>query len=106
MRVLLDECLPRKLKSELRDHEIRTAPEMGWAGVENGELLRQAAGKFDVFVTVDRRLQFRQDLPRFEIGVVIVSSLSNELRQLLSLVPQILEAIDDVRHGEIVRVGA
>ena len=56
MRVLLDECLPRKLKSDLAGHEARTVPEMGWASKENGDLLELAAGHFDVFLTVDRNL--------------------------------------------------
>jgi hypothetical protein len=43
MRVLLDECLPRKLKNDLAGHDVRTVPDMGWAGKKNGELLQLAA---------------------------------------------------------------
>jgi len=32
MRILLDECIPRKLRNELSDHECRTVPEVGFAG--------------------------------------------------------------------------
>lgn len=49
MRVLLDECVPRRLKNELAEHVARTTPEMGWAGKRNGELLRVAEPEFDVF---------------------------------------------------------
>ena len=56
MRVLRDECLPRRLKRELVDHDARTVPEMGWASKRNGELLALAAAEFDVFLTVDRNL--------------------------------------------------
>jgi len=106
MRILLDECLPRRLKRELSDHEIRTAPEMGWAGVENGELLRLASGEFDVFITVDRSLEFQQNLSDLAVGIVVVSAGSNELTHLLPLVPDLLNAITAVRRGEVVRVGA
>ena len=51
MRVLLDECLPRRLKRELVGHNTRTAPEMGWASKRNGELLALAVGQFEVFLT-------------------------------------------------------
>jgi hypothetical protein len=54
VRVLLDECLPRRLKRELVGHDVRTAPEMGWASKTNGELLALAAVEFDVFLTSDR----------------------------------------------------
>ena len=59
MRVLLDECLPRRLKRELVGHDARTAPEMGWASKRNGELLALAAAAFDVFLTADRNLSYK-----------------------------------------------
>jgi hypothetical protein len=42
MKVLLDECLPRKLKNHLLGHDCSTVPEAGWAGKKNGELLSLA----------------------------------------------------------------
>ena len=42
MRVLLDECVPRKLKRVLGDHEVVTVTENGWSGLKNGELLKLA----------------------------------------------------------------
>ena len=60
MRVLLDECLPRRLKHELPGHDVKTVPEMGWAGLRNGDLLRVAADRFDAFLTVDRSLPAQQ----------------------------------------------
>jgi hypothetical protein len=54
VRVLLDECLPRRLKRELVGHDTRTGPEMGWASKRNGELLALAVGQLEVFLTADR----------------------------------------------------
>jgi predicted nuclease of predicted toxin-antitoxin system len=62
VRVLLDECLPKRLKRELVGHDTRTVPEMGWASKRNGELLALAVGRFDVFLTADRNLSFQQDV--------------------------------------------
>ncbi len=72
MRVLLDECLPRRLKRELVGHDARTVPEMGWASKRNGELLALAAAEFDVFLTVDRNLSYQQDVSAFDIAVVVL----------------------------------
>ncbi len=63
MRLLLDESLPRKLKECLAPHEVRTVPEMGWAGKANGALLRLAEQEFEVFLTADQKLPNQQDLP-------------------------------------------
>jgi hypothetical protein len=58
MKVLLDECVDRRLARDIEGHEVRTVPEAGWAGLKNGELLKRAQDQFDVFVTVDRNLPF------------------------------------------------
>lgn len=42
MRLLLDECVPKRLKHELLGHDLKTVQEMGWAGVKNGALVTLA----------------------------------------------------------------
>ena len=69
MRVLLDECVDRRLARDIVGHEVRTVPKMGWATIRNSDLLGLAEGQFDAFVTVDRNLAFharevcRRDYP-------------------------------------------
>jgi len=60
--MLLDECMDRRVANEIEGHEVVTVPQAGWAGIQNGELLRLAQAQFDVFVTVDRNLSFQQPL--------------------------------------------
>ena len=64
MRILLDECLLRRLRRGLTGHDVRTVQEIGWAGTKNGVLLRRAVdGGFEVFITVDRSLEYQQHVP-------------------------------------------
>ena len=105
MRVLLDECLPRKLQRDLAGHDARTVPEMGWASKENGDLLGLAAGHFDVFLTVDRNLSYQQDMGRFNIAVVVLVARGNRLADLRPLMPQVLEVLAEIRPGQLLRVG-
>ena len=105
MRVLLDECLPRRLKRDLVGHEARTAPEMGWASKRNGELLHLAEREFDVFLTVDRELQHQQNLPTFRIGIVVMLARTNTLLDLRPLIPEVLQALPRVKPGEAIVVG-
>lgn len=58
-KILLDECIDRRLARQISGHEVKTAPEMGWAGLDNGELLARAEKEFDIFITVDRNLTFQ-----------------------------------------------
>ena len=105
MRVLLDECLPRRLKRDLVGHDARTAPEMGWASKRNGELLRLAEREFDAFVTVDRKLQHQQKLSAFRIAVIVLVARSNSLLDLQPLIPMVLEALPNAKPGEATVVG-
>ena len=52
MRIFLDECVDWRLARDIVGHDVKTARQMGWATVKNGELLKLAAEHFDVFVTV------------------------------------------------------
>jgi hypothetical protein len=108
IRVLLDENLPRKLGRELHDCYVRTVQEEGWTSYSNGELLSRARGSFDVFLTADRRLQFQQNLTRFDIGVVVIVTPRLRFRTIRWAVDAIRTAIQKVKPGEVihVRVGA
>jgi hypothetical protein len=70
MRVLLDACVPKGLRKSLLDHETRTAPEMGWGDLDNGDLLDAMEGHFEPLVTVDRRLPDQQRIKDRPFGVV------------------------------------
>ena len=105
MRVLLDECLPRRLKADLPDHEVRTAQDEGWSGMKNGALLQVASGRFDVFLTVDRNIPFQQNLRGLKIGVLAMMAPSNRLVDLRPLMSQVRQALPKVRAGQVSRVG-
>ncbi len=59
MRILFDECVPYPLRSDPVGHIVKTVRQMGWTGVQNGNLLRLAEKQFDIFLTVDRNLEYQ-----------------------------------------------
>jgi predicted nuclease of predicted toxin-antitoxin system len=99
VRVLLDECVDWRLGRDLISHEVRTARQMGWTTLKNGELLALAAAQFDVFVTVDRNLSFQQDIVSLPIAVVVLQARTNRLADLKPLLPSLLFAIDATPPG-------
>ena len=105
VRVVLDECLPRRLKRDLVGHDARTAPEMGWASQRNGELLRLAELEFDAFLTVDRKLRYQQNLATFDIAVIVMVAPTNTLAHLQPLIPRVLEILSTAKPGEATVVG-
>lgn len=106
MRVLLDECIPRRLQRDLEGHDACTVPEMGWASKKNSELLRLAAKEFDVFLTVDRSLIYQQNLQGIPIGIISLRAKSNRLLDLRPFMPEVRSALKSIQPGQIVRLGA
>jgi len=104
MKLLLDECVTRYLKPDLIGHDVFTAAEAGFKGLKNGELLRSAAGRFDVLITVDRNLQYQQNLSGLGIAILILACLSNSYKDLGTVVPSCLEALDSIQPGQVLTI--
>lgn len=104
MKVLLDECLPKRLSDELTGHEILTVPLMGWAGVKNGDLLRLIAAHFDVFLTMDGGLEYQQRLENLPFGIIVLHAPTNKIEDLRPLAPEILRVLAQIKPGELARV--
>ena len=91
MRILVDEQLPRQLAPYFVGHDVRTTQEQGWAGLKNGELLKQAlSAGFEVLVTGDKNLEFQQNLRSSGLFVVVLVAPSNKLKDLPSASSQSL----------------
>ena len=105
MKILLDECVDRRFAKDLPGHFVRTVPQMGWATIKNGELLTLAEKDFDVFITVDRNLSFQQNLPRFNIAVLVLRAQSNRLADLKPLAPKVLSILPSLSKGKAEVVG-
>jgi predicted nuclease of predicted toxin-antitoxin system len=105
VRVLLDENLPRQLKRDLPDMEIKTVAEVGWAGIKNGQLLRLAEATFDVFVTADQNLSYQQPVANLQLGIVVLKARTTKLEDLKPLMPALWELLREVKVGQVYYVG-
>ena len=106
MRILLDACVPRRLRKSLSGHDVRTAPEMGWGDLNNGALLDAMAADFDALVTVDKRLSQQQRVEGRAFGIVVLRARSNRLSDLLPLVPGLREALSALKPGVVDEVAS
>lgn len=106
MKVLLDECLPKKLKREVNGDVVKTVPEMGWAGKKNGALMRLAEQEFDVLLTNDQNLEYQQNLKSFNLAILVLVAHTNDIDDLKPLMPAVNKALKTTRAGEIVYIEA
>ncbi len=105
MRVLLDECLPKKLKFEIDAEYVKTVPEAGWASKQNGELLRLAEQSFDVLITNDQNMEHQQRIESFDLAFVVLVAPTNDIVDLLPLIPGVNKALKSIKPGTIEYIG-
>lgn len=104
MKILLDECIDRRFGRDLTGHDVWTVPQMGWTGVKNGSLMTLAADEFEIFITVDRNLSYQQNIPKFNLAVIVLSSISNRYADLIPFAPLILECIPTLVIGNVTQL--
>jgi predicted nuclease of predicted toxin-antitoxin system len=92
VKVLLDHNVPKRMRIALSNHSVLTAKEMGWAELENGDLLSAAEGEgFELMVTCDQNLSYQQNLSKRRISLVVLNTnnwnvLQRNLRTVIEAV--------------------
>lgn len=105
MRILIDECVDQRLRNYFPGRECQTAQHAGFGGLKNGDLLRAGeAAEFDVLLTVDRGMEYQQDLYRRNIVVMIIHAKSNRLKDLFPHIPACLHRLESIQPGQIVTI--
>ncbi|MGA2584203.1 MAG: DUF5615 family PIN-like protein [Tepidisphaeraceae bacterium] len=100
MKILLDECLPRRLTRLLPGHDVRTVRQMNWLGLSNGRLL-DAAADFDLFITVDKNLVQQQQLSGRRLAVIVLRVRSNKIEDISPLLPKVLGLLSNLKSGTV-----
>lgn len=98
MKILLDECVPWPLHRFLNNHECSTAQQQGWGGIKNGDLIRLAEMKFDLFVTSDQSIRYQQNLAGRQIAILELST--NDFRRLKASAELIQSAVAKIQPKE------
>ena len=102
MRLLLDENLDWRLRRDLPGHQVESVPLIGWAGIENGELLTKAVdARFDVLVTMDSNMVHQQKIAKYPIAVIALRAPSNRLADTRALMPALLALLPNAGSGTV-----
>ena len=103
--LLLNENLPHDFRHHLTGHDVYTVTYMGWGSMRNGALLRLAADAgFDAMLTLDNGVAYQQNLATLPLAIVILSAPSNDIDDLLPIVPALLNRLGQMTPRSIVRV--
>jgi predicted nuclease of predicted toxin-antitoxin system len=100
MKILLDECVTKRLKPLLSRHQVATVTEKGWSGLKNGQLMAAASGeRFDILLTIDKNLQHQQNIGKYPLIVVILNTSSSKLEMLLTFLPSFEKQLPVFKKG-------
>jgi hypothetical protein len=88
VKLLFDHNVDQRFRNHIPGHDIRTAREMGWETLGNGALLQSArVGGFDVFISLDKKIEHEQNLITLPLPIVIIDAPSNALPALIPFAP-------------------
>lgn len=103
MRLLFDQGTPLPLRNYLVGHTVVSAFEMGWAELENGDLLTAAESEgFDALITTDQNLRYQQNLSERKIAVIALLTTSwPRIEKNASLV---VDAVENISQGNYLEI--
>jgi len=105
MKILLDECVTKKLKKYLAGFDVETVVERGWGGTKNGKLLTKAVSAgFDILLTVDSNMSFQQHVEGFDITLVVFRVEKSSIAYLTPLVPVFLAQVATMEKRQVYHI--
>ena len=102
MKVLLDARTPRPLRGFLPGHAVSTAQEMGWGALKNGDLLRQAEGQFEAFISTDQNLKYQQQVVGGKLAILVLPT--NDWPTIRSKGAEIAAKVATLKPGDFVEL--
>jgi predicted nuclease of predicted toxin-antitoxin system len=88
MKILLDECVTKRLKADLNEFEVFTVRELGLGGVKNGRLMAFCVeNNFDILLTIDKNLIYQQNLEKYPITTVVLNCFTSKIEELITYLP-------------------
>lgn len=73
---------------------------MGWEELQNGDLLNQAQAQFEALISTDSNIQYQQQLPQYNIALIVLRSMTGRVAELEQLMPDCLKALEVIQPGE------
>ena len=98
MKILLDECVTKRLKKHLEEFEVLTVRELNLSGIKNGKLMTFCVeNNFDILLTIDKNLLFQQNFDHYPLTIVVLDCQTSKIEELVTLIPSFKSQIDKFR---------
>ena len=95
MKILLDECVTKRLKKYLEEFEVFTVRELELSGIKNGKLMIYCVeNKFDILLTIDKNLMYQQNLDKYPLTIVVLNCFTSKIEELVTFLPSFKLQVD------------
>ena len=102
MKILLDECVTKRLKAHLISHDVSTVKDRGWTGLKNGVLMAVAAESgFDILLTIEKNIQRQLTIEKYNLIVVILDTPSSKIEMITKFLPAFEEQVSSFLKGNV-----
>jgi hypothetical protein len=102
MRILLDECVTKKLKRYLSGHEVFTVTEKGWNGLFNGKLMTKCVENgIDMLITIDKNILYQQSISKYDITIVVFDAVDSKIDTLARFISSFEERINSFEKRKL-----
>ena len=102
MKILLDECVTKRLKTYLRQHEVSTVTQKGWSGLKNGMLLQNAVeDNFDLLLTIDKNILYQRKVENYDIIIVVFDTPSSSIDYVSKFIPRFTEMLQSFKKRNL-----
>ena len=105
MKIIVDECLPKRLIRFFAGYDVNTVPQIGLGGYKDGELLSELDKRsINVFITIDGNIEYQQQFTNRGFGTIIIRAVSNRFADLEHFEKELQETIQTITAGSIVHI--
>ncbi|NOZ89687.1 MAG: hypothetical protein GXO60_00215 [Epsilonproteobacteria bacterium] len=105
MKIVIDECLPKRVTKFFENDMAYTVPQIGLSGSTDSELLDELDKRdIDIFITIDGNIEYQQQFLKRKFGTVVILAVSNRFSDLVHLKDKILNATSNIKKGEIIHI--
>jgi predicted nuclease of predicted toxin-antitoxin system len=98
MKILLDECVTKRLKKYLEEFEVFTVSALGLSGIKNGKLLAYCVeNQFDILLTIDKNLVYQQDIDKYPVTIVVLNCVTSKIEELITFLPSFKSQVETLQ---------
>ena len=105
MKIIIDECLPKRLIHFFSEHEVWTVPQIGLNGAKDSVLLDELDKRnIDLFITIDGNIEYQQAFINRTFGTIIIRSVSNRFEDLSALKEELVNSVGIIKNGRVCHI--